>query len=1517
MPDLTSMPRDSDIAIIGISGRFPGARNISELWDLIANRVEAIRFFSREQLEAAGIDASVLSLPNYVRAGGIPVDDIAEFDAGFFGISPREAEIMDPQHRMFLELAWEAFENAGYDPARSPGPVGVFAGCGTDFYGQALQEVRHLFGSGELELGNQLDYLATRVSFKLDLTGPSINVANACSTSLVAVYLACQSLIDYECDLALAGGVSLAPPMVRGYRYSEGGISSPDGHTRPFDAKGKGTVLANGGGIVVLRRLPEALKARDHIFAVIKGIAINNDGSARSGFTAPGVRGQSQVITAALAAANVQAESIRLIEAHGTATDIGDPIEVEALSKAFRLTTSKKGFCAIGSVKGNIGHLDSGAGVTGLIKAALALYYKKLPPTINFDKPNAKIDFGNSPFFVNTDLGDWPSDTTPRRAGVSSFGFGGTNAHAVLEEAPSPAVAPDGRGYQLVAFSARTPQALRTRAVDLAQYLDNNGDLSDVAFTLASGHAAFAYRGAVVASNPEDAARKLREIAMREEMPTAAARVPVVFMFPGQGSQYPGMARDLYDWNVVFRNAIDDCAERCRSLADLDLRSLLVVQDTGSGSGAKINDTLHGHPALFAFEFALAKMLIALGFRPDALIGHSLGEYAAACVAGIFDLDIALRLVVDRARLISTTKVGAMVAVSLTKAQLLPMLGQADLAAVNAPGMCVASGTKEEIGRLTREFEQRDIAYNHLYIDRAAHSRLMDEVQQAWVVRLSSVPFSPSRIRVISNVSGKWASDGELATPQYWARHLRDPVLFGDGIATTRELGAGIFMEVGPGRTLSTLARIAGADASKFLVTTRHPKEIANNVEVVLRSIGDAWISGARVELGNLWDGQLRRRLPLPAYPFQRERYWISRSAANTNNVARSAGRRTDIADWFYAPSWRETVRAQTNHARAVKDGRWLILTDQSGIGEQLACRLRELGHRVTLVFRGQKFEPQSESRFAVRSDSAEDFARILSAHPTGERLRIVHMWALDLHDEHCADGDVRDICYNSLLAIVQATCRDVSRDSSDLTFVGDRAFRVVGDETVCPDLGLAVGVLKVIPQEHSTVCCYYRDMNLKEQDTARHLLSELLNPSHEPVAAIRSGRRWTLDYEAIRIERSQADALPFKQNGVYVITGAFGGIGSELAEHLAENFAAKLILIGRGIDRDDSPKTQQATRLAERIRGLGGDAICVAADATDRTELAAAVDRGVGVFGSIDGAFHLAGLPGGGLLELKTAAAAAEVLAPKVEGARVLMDVLDRYCPKFVALFSSLNSIDGGIGFGDYAAANSFLDAFAHRLEGGNIPTVQAINWDRWRHVGMALNVERVAGDDQIRAADAAGMATHEALEALTRALGSGLPQVLVSTRDIHEVLSYSAARTKEKTIQEHAALVAQEQRHTRPSLTTSYSAPRDDVELQICAMWEGIFGLDKVGINDNFYELGGHSLLTIGLTSQLRARFSVDLAMREVLERTTIADLARYVSEQCASSSHSSVGAELVGKESVHHGTPIRRNFSRGGKR
>lgn len=1508
----------NDIAVIGMSGRFPGAANLDKFWRNLRDGIESIAFFSDEELGQAGVDSETLSNPSYVKAGGV-LEGIELFDAAFFKFSPREAEVLDPQQRIFMECAWEGLEHAGYDPDRYSGLIGVYAGTSmSDYLYQiyARPDIVSLIGSFQVGLGNDKDNLTTVVSYKLNLKGPSMAIQTACSTSLVAVSVACNSLLNYECDIALAGGVRVPLPQRAGYFYEEGGIMSPDGHCRAFDAAARGTIGGSGVGVVVLKRLAEALADGDCVHAIIKGCAVNNDGALKIGYTAPSVDGQTQVIASAQAFAGIDPRTITYVEAHGTGTDLGDPIEVAALTQAFRMRTAESQFCAIGSVKSNIGHLDTAAGVAGLIKTVLALKHKAIPPSLNFEKPNPNIDFPNSPFFVNTALREWQTNGVPRRAGVNSFGIGGTNAHVIVEEAPAAGPSRSSRSEQLLVLSARTGAALESATANLLEHLKSEPevDLVDAAYTLQVGRKNFSHRRALVCRDINEARNALEmfdsnNVASQGQESVGAS---VAFMFPGQGAQHVNMGLDLYREEPTFREQIDLCSLLLVPHLGRDLREVLYPS-----AGAieemerQLRQTSLAQPALFVVEYALATLLKEWGVRPVAMIGHSLGEYVAACLAGVFTLKDALGLVAARGQMMQEMPAGAMLAVSLSADDLQPLLkGELCIAAINGPSLCVVSGPFEAVRRLEEELVQRGLEGRSLLTSHAFHSEMMQPILASFTERVAAVKLLPPQMPYLSNRTGDWATAEEATNPGYWANHLRHTVHFAAGLESLLSKTDAILLEVGPGQTLGSLARRHPAKLSGRLVLSsmRHVDDPQSDERTLLNALGRLWVSGLLVD----WEGFHKHdnchRIPLPTYPFERRRFWIEtddRFSQGAEVPEEVLSKRPDVADWFYVPGWRRTAPLELNRDnQTMEKSCWILFNDECGLGNRLARRLEHWGQQFVMVSPGQRFAKQDERSFEINPRQREDYQTLFADLRTRGILpyRIVHLWSVtprldglstaDAYEETQARG------FYSLLYLAQAL-GELPGANARIEIVSNHLQAVIGDEEVSPLKATVLGPSLVIPDEYPDISCRSVDVVLPELDGSAEstlvdqLIAELERETQDRVVAYRGPHRWVQDFEQVPLPPANGTPPQLRDRGIYLITGGLGGIGFTIAEHLAQAVKARLVLVGRSVFPDRDQWDQHLNRngnsddsggMIRKLRALeesGAELMIVSADVTDFDAMKRVVEQATERFGKIQGIIHAAGIAGGRMIQLQSKEVASRVLGPKVLGTLVLNDLCKDLDLDFFVVCSSLSSILGAPGQADYCAANAFLDSFAQGASARGGAHVVSVNWDAWQEVGMAVNT--IVPED-MKAARAEslsqGILPAEGVEALNRILKTRLPQVAVSTMDLLAQLAPSVgASASGEAVESDKERI--EFRHARPSLGNAYVSPRDDQEKAIASLWQELLGIEQVGIHDNFFELGGHSLLAVQFISRLRAAFRTELTLRNLFESPTVAALAATVKE------------------------------------
>ncbi|WBB71196.1 SDR family NAD(P)-dependent oxidoreductase [Micromonospora sp. WMMD1128] len=1345
------------IAIVGLAARLPGAADVDEFWRNLVDGVESTTELTREEQLARGARPDEVDDPGWVNRAPL-VDGYDEFDAGLFGMTARETEVTDPQHRLFLETCYTALQDAGYDPGRYDGAVGVYAGAGGNTYlhRHVLRNKRvggNPHGLVSIATGTSPNYVATNVSYRLDLRGPSLTVHTACSTSLVAFHLACEALRNGECDMALAGGVNIELPHV-GYLGMDG-FTSPDGRCRPFDADANGTVWGSGVGVTLLKRLSDAIADGDTIRAVVLGNAINNDGAGKVGFTAPSVEGQTEAVAQAVGLAGIDPRSISYVEAHGTGTALGDPIEIAALSAVYARDTDDRGWCGIGSVKSNIGHLSQPSGIVSVIKTVLAMEHGLIPPTINYETPNPAIDFADTPFYVANTLTKWDTDGEPRRAGVSSFGIGGTNAHVVLQEAPAAYRAERRvRPAHLLQVSAKTPTALDEAVRRLADHLagDSDGSLADVAHTLRVGRQAYAHRATVVAGDPQDAAAALRE-RRRTHRGDADAAPRVGFLFSGQGSQYAGMGAELYAEDPAYAAAVDECAELLRPELGRDVRDLILGRDPDAA--ALLTETRWTQPALFTVEYALAAAWRAAGVTPAAMIGHSIGEYVAATLAGVIALPDALRVVAARGRLMHALPAGSMLAVTLDEsavAELLP--AGLSVATVNGPGTCVVAGETALVEAFAESLGGKHKA-KLLRTSHAFHSPMMDPILDEFTALMATVPLRPPAVPFVSNVTGAWITDAQATDPAYWAAHLRRPVRFGACVATLLAEGTWALVECGPGRQLANLARmqVARAGAAQRALTPLGslpgPGESTGDLATLLGTAGALWCAGTAVNLSADPDA---RRVPLPTYPFERRRYWVEPDPVEETAAAPAETGPRPLPEWFAVPVWRQVAPARTVEPL----GRCLVLADGPR-GEALVAALRAAGDDPVEVRAGGAFTVTA-SGYRLRPGSRSDADALVAALGADLPRRIVHAFAFDgepAGTDVTAAWAAQDRGFFGALHLVQALAgagltADEAGVRLDLVTAGIGDVR--GDDVVRPEHATLTGLARVLPVELPGLTVRLLDADPAARGVAAVVveLRSPVDPEH-PEVALRRDRRWVGGYEQVTVGPEDEPGV-LREEGRYLITGGLGGIGVTLAEDFAVRARAKLVLLARsGLpERDDwdahlavhggADRAGRAIAAIRRMEAAGAEVLVLAADVTDPEDLRRARAEAEHRFGGLDGIVHAAGLPGGGMAEVKERAEAERVLAPKLAGTLALARVFGDLPLDFVVLCSSVTAVIGGFGQVDYCAANNVLDAFARSGAGFRAPVV-AQNWGGWAEVGMAVETDapaafRAAGRDTVTSA-------------------------------------------------------------------------------------------------------------------------------------------------------------------------------------
>ncbi len=1529
MSNLETQEAVEEIAIIGMAGRFPGARNIDAFWRNLREGVESVSFFSAEDLEAAGVEASLLRQPNYVRAKAV-LDDVDLFDASFFGFNPREAEITDPQHRFFLECAWEALEHAGYNSDAYDGSIAVFAGASWSNYLLNLlsgSKTLDFVDSFRMLLGNDKDHLPTWTSYKLNLRGPSVNVQTACSTSLVAVHLACQSLLNYQCDMALAGGVTISVPQKSGYLYEEGGINSPDGHCRAFDAQAQGSVSGSGVGVVILKRLEESLADGDDIHAVIKGSSLNNDGATKMSYTAPSIDGQAEVIATALAVAGIAPETVGYIEAHGSGTALGDPIEIAALTQAFQEKLKARGAVALGSVKTNIGHTGAAAGIAGLIKTVLALKNKALPPSLHFAEPNPQIDFANSPFYVNTELRDWKTDGTPRRAGVSSFGIGGTNVHTLVEEAPPPPPSAPARPSQLLLLSARTRTALEAASDNLLLHLREHPEenLADLSYTLQVGRKAFAHRRALVCHDRRDALQVLETRAAGRIVSGVyePQRLSIVFMFPGLGDHYVNMAAGLYQAEPEFRKQVDACCELLRpdlgfdlrevlyptrdeaasdsmaqpepgaspSSAGVDLRRMLLRhKDTPDATTDKLNQTAVAQPALFVIEYALARLWMKWGVRPAAMIGYSIGEYVVACLAGVLSLKDALRLVSRRARMIENLAGGAMLAVPLPEGRVRSILSEElSIAGINGPSLCVVSGAPQAVAVLERRLAGEGVACRQLTTTHAFHSSMMNLIAADFAKLVGTVTLNEPRIPYISNVTGTWITAAEATDPQYWTRHLCEAVRFADGLAELSQEPGRLFLEVGPGQMLSSLViQQTDFDRDKpraSLSSIRHLYDRQDDRAFLLNTLGQLWLAGVEISWPDFYEHEKRRRVALPTYPFERRRFWIERQTeqdAAPDFQPTSPSKKQNPADWFYLPSWKRSLppRAAARSETSGRDTGWLVLADQCGLGTRLAEQLEREGSQPVTVLMGEHFTRVNERVYAMHPQRLEDYAALLEelsglGHtPT----RVMHLWGITSTQEQRPPGAElflrsQNGGFNSLLYLAESLGEKYSRQAIDICVVTNGMHDVGGEERLCPEKATALIPGRVVPRVYPQLTCRYVDLtvpeagSLAERSLLGQLVAELTPRSSGEIIAYRDHHRWVQDFQRVKLEEESEASSRLRRGGVYLLTGSLNASAYAIAEYLVAAWRGRLVLI----EEPGFPARQtwasclENSEEAERWGRRIKQARALEELGGEVEMWGANVADEAEMRGIVARAYERFGALHG---VFHTAEATGAEASKPLDGKS--SEGVQNYQTKVYGAYV-LDQVLQNREI-DFCLLLSSLTTIVGG--GANMPYEAANAFlDAFAHAHGRVTAPpwtSVNWDDEVTAAEVA--------EILPRIFSMApVSQIVISTTDLGQRRQTNSAGATGQ----HSAANPGLPLHERPELGVPYVAPGGPTEQTVAEIWQGLLGIGQIGIHDNFFHMGGNSLVAIQLTNQLRQAFQVSVPVQAIFEATTVQKLAEVIED------------------------------------
>ncbi|MDJ0840059.1 MAG: amino acid adenylation domain-containing protein [Acidobacteriota bacterium] len=1477
-----------EIAVIGMAGRFPGAPDIETFWHNLINGVSGVRPLTEEEL--ARVPEDVRNQPGFVAAGGY-LDHPDHFDARFFDLIPREAQLMDPQQRLFLETCWETLERAGYNPESHGGRLGLFAGAGSSMYIHYLLRDPAMLADADpmsLAIASETDHLTPRTSYLFNLRGPSVPVQTACSTSLVAVHMACQSLITYGSDMALAGGVRATAPHANGYTYIKDSIMSPDGLCRAFDAQAAGTVPGNGVGVVLLKRLEDALEDGDHIHAVIRGSAINNDGSLKLGYTAPSVEGQTEVIREAQSVAGVSPDEITMIEAHGTGTQLGDPVEFTALKRAF--STDRRQFCALGALKASVGHMDAAAGIGGFIKAVLCLEHKTLVPSLHFENPNPQIDFAQSPFYVNTETKPWEAEK--RYAGVSSFGIGGTNAHVILTEAPSPEEAEDAldpRSPHLITLSGKTETALENRHKQLLQWLEDHPDADpgDVAFTLNLGRKSMPRRRAFTFADREELLTRLQE---RGETTKVSDRTGVVFLFPGQGTDYTDLGRELYADEPVFAEWVDRCCEHLQPALGLNLADLMFAPEDSS-EAARLKNPEYWQPALFTVEYAMARLWMHWGVVPEAAMGHSVGEYVAAVLSGVLNLEEGLDLIARRGRGTAALPRGAMLAVVMEEENLLPLLSEPlALAAVNGPRVCVVSGPTEAVDAFAAQMSRDGVRTKRLDASHAFHSSMMEPLMPALDQIAAGFKPAAPRLPIVSNVSGAWLTADEVQETGYWSRHLRGTVRFYDGLKVLMDQPGRVFLEVGPGKVLAGLVRNFDPDG-----TAARPAFAlgdAPDTRSLLNTLGGLWREGVKVDWITVYEDRRRQRLVLPTYPWEHQSYWYDETAESGDLLSAPQAAtspttevKLDPADWFFIPTWR--AAPLTADPVVLKDRRFLIFLDTDGLLQATANRLEDLGAEVIRVRQDNGFS--RDDGFTANPVSAYDTVRLLNELKAENRIPDHVVYGFAAYDG--APEEMIARCFTNLALLMTTLSESDPERSFRVDLVTRGMQRVAGEAQTHPMQALITGPVMTAPLECPNLRCRALDLEAGpfRPIQAETLLHELAADDDHDLIARRGRSRWTTSHESLPTRKDDVPS-PYVEGGTYVLLNGWREIAQTLAQTLILEADANVVILDRAffparedwdawlVDEGPEDTTSRRIEWVRALEELGAELSLYSLDPGDPQRLRRTLTEVRDRHGEIHMVLLFDQPAEVNPIQFYKPDYHSQIASGTIREAPALRQCEDLF--QRAVVFAE-NPAEGLLGRTEaralYAWTARFVEDWA---ESGKEVTVVEWGTRAWR--------ETRVDSDEINAwlADVRerfGMTPAECLYALNHALAMDHPRLIVSTREYGPLLQEARNFQLDRLLAPEGEAEAVSAERVRPEMDVAFTAPRNETESRIADVWRDFFGYNKIGVDDNFFELGGHSLMATRVVSRIRDLFEVEITVETLFGAPTVADLALIV-EQAA---------------------------------
>ena len=1484
-----------EVAVIGLSGRFPGANDVQEFWHNLLEGKELIKFFTKEELIIKGLSSLEIEDEKFVPAYG-EMDGADNFDAAFFNYLPDEARLMDPQIRIYHQCVWHALEDSGYNPESFSGRIGLFSGASENVIWRAYALLAASSSGANNFLKDQLsnrDFLSTLISYKLNLKGPSINVSTACSTSLVAIHTAIRSLLTGECEMAVAGGVSFFSTIKKGYFFEEGMINSADGHCRTFDEKSSGTVSGDGAGAVVLKKLKDAIKDNDNIYAVVKGSAVNNDGLRKVGYSSPSVEGQMECIKLAHKVSRVSTDTISYIEAHGTATSLGDAIEIEALNNVFK--NCERRSCGIGSVKTNIGHLDAAAGVAGFIKVVLSLNNRQIPRSLHFERANRNINFDAGPFYVINELKEWETkNEIPLRAGISSFGIGGTNAHVVLEEAPRFNRASSTLPYNLITISSKNEKSLDQLVSQFESYLLKSSEsLINIAYTLNCGRKDFVFRKSLIISDLDSFKKSVgvkQPISYSKSIYDGEFN-PIIFMFSGQGGQYLNMSKELYESSNEFKKIMDNGFDILKDISKgKDFKKILFNDD--DSVDLLLSRTDNTQPLLFLVEYSLARYLIELGIEPNYIIGHSLGEYVGACISDVFSFEDGLFMLYHRGRLMNELPEGDMLSAVISENRAKAFISNdIDLAAVNSDDQCVFSGSKESIAELNFKFEELGIICKIIETSHAFHSTLMEPMLNEFDDICKRVCFNPPKYKIVSNISGEVISDGKFNNHTYWRDHIISPVRFNEGMnAFFADDKSKIFLEIGPGNTLLNL--VSQRDRHEGLIKAKIPslpskKSTSSSCLIFVRLLKSLWHLGKQIDWEYYYKDKQVFKLSLPKYPFLKNKFLAEVDLdSKINELVSDVPKKESVLESFYQQTWTKVIYPECN-INYLDDSVYVLFGVEQPIFHEIRKLLKIQEVPFVEISLGDKFKKASKFEYQIRG---KDVKEMLSLFNSLKRdnisfTKIIYGWGLNDNEDVGLFGDdiisqnsFKSFDFHRILNLLKCLENEIVDRTMKLVYLSNAFQQVLPGEKSNYKYATSLGLLKSFAIENTRVKICSVDMDSNDV-YAQNVLNELQKEEFNSNIAYRNKARWVEGYRKIVLKSNFKPSIDIvKRGGVYIITGGLGNVGRVFCEYLVKEYSATVILLGRDILPESSewnrlidassisPKIKMKLRFLVDMRNRRYRVKYYHVDISDFESFSSFIRHTQEKYGRINGVIHTAGVTNTEESFKSIASTDLKFLLPhfksKAFGLLNLYDIFKSSGVDFVWTTTSLSTVVGLHSLGAYIASNLFASHFISSLEEAE-PNWKAIDLDGLELKGGPSNY-KISRDDLIKIFNISFSIKEKS-------------RLIVSMTDLHSKLELRDRAIR--SIEEFDFVSHEGETGDRSSFRSGDIEPKSETEERLLALWKKFFGTNEIGIEDNFFDLGGDSLKSMVMVKRMFKEFNVDIPLRDFMEKATIRELSREI--------------------------------------